>query len=162
MTFLVGLIVNDTTPAADYVRSGKTFTPGMRGSTQDGRTYVYVQASSAFALGDVVVFNQTFAASLTTTAANSPRGAKAGVAPCAFASGDYGWIQIDGICPAINVLPSAVANVRLNTTATAGKLDDDGTVGAKQIEGIYITTTNGGATASQPGVLTWPFVSVTL
>ena len=34
--------------------------------------------------------------------------------------------------------------VRLNTTATAGSPDDDGTAGAMQVEGLYLTTARGG------------------
>lgn len=161
MSSLVGVSVLDTYSAAAGLQTGKMFGLGDFHRDDVGRAYVYVQASVAIAAGDVVLVSPAYAASLATTAA-ATRGTKVGVAPVAFAANEYGWVQVDGTCSAINVLASCVANVRLNTTATAGKLDDDGTATTKQIEGIFITTTNGGATASQPGILTIPMVSVTL
>jgi hypothetical protein len=56
----------------------------------------------------------------------------------------------------VRVLASAVAQARLNTTATAGAVDDDGTATNFAINGLNITTTNGGATASVAGYLSYP------
>jgi hypothetical protein len=50
----------------------------------------------------------------------------------------------------------------LNTTATAGTIDDDATVGAEVIQGLCITTTNGGSAGNQPGNLIYPSVGRTL
>ena len=60
------------------------------------------------------------------------------------------------------VLASAAANVRLNSTATGGSPDDDGTSTTKTLDGIYLTTARGGSNGSAPGVLNYPQVGVTI
>jgi hypothetical protein len=77
------------------------------------------------------------------------------------ATGNFGWVQRRGQA-SIRVLASAAANTRLNTTTTAGTLDDDGTAGSKQIEGIHIQFANGGATANVEGTLNDPIVGATI
>jgi hypothetical protein len=121
--------------------------------------------STALDVGDVVFMNASFAATELSTS-NDARGQIVGVAVAAIpgTSGTvvgYGWVQVKGTSSA-RVLASAAANVRLNTTATAGVLDDDGTAGSFQVQGIYLTTANGASTAAAPCVLNYPFVDVTL
>lgn len=143
--------------------NGKTFSPGDVAEDYQGRQYRYVKASSNIGQFDVVTIDP--ATFLTTVAplgtANDARGNYVGVAPVAIASGSYGWLQIFGACT-MNVLASAVANVRLNTTATAGSPDDDGTASSMAIDGLYLTTTRGSTAGSAPGVLNFPAVGVTL
>jgi S-adenosylhomocysteine hydrolase len=121
--------------------------------------------STALEVGDVVFMNAAFAASELSTS-NDARGQIVGVTVAAIpgTSGTvvgYGWVQVKGTATA-RVLGLAAANARLNTTATAGALDDDGTAGSFQVQGIYLTTTNGAATAATACVLNYPFVDVTL
>lgn len=122
-------------------------------------------ASTALDVGDVVFITAAFAATELSTS-NDARGQIVGVAVSAIpgTSGTvvgYGWVQVKGTATA-RVLASAAANVRLNTTATAGVLDDDGTAGSFQVQGLYLTTANGASTAAAPCVLNYPFVDVTL
>lgn len=142
--------------------NGKTFSPGDRNEDYNGKQYIYVKASSAIAQYDVVTFDETF---ITTVAplstSNDARGDLVGVAAVAIASGSYGWLQIYGPCT-MNVKASCAANVRLNTTATGGSPDDDGTTGAMAIDGLYLTTARGGTDGSAPGILNYPAVGVTL
>lgn len=160
MTFLVGMSVLDTYSAAASSQIGKTFSVGDRGTDQDGKSYVYVQASAAIAANDVVFFNSAYSATTLSTS-NDARGNKCGVALVAFAASDFGWVQVDGPSTA-NVLASCAANIRLNTTATAGKLDDDGTAGSMHVQGIYLTTANGAGTNAVACILNNPFIDVTI
>lgn len=143
--------------------SGKTFAAGNRAHDYNGKQYVYVKASSAIAQYDVCTIDpatySTTVAPLGT--ANDARGNLVGVAPVAIASGSYGWLQIYGAAT-INVLASCAANVRLNTTGTAGSPDDDGTASSMVIDGLYLTTARGSTAGSAPGVLNYPAVGATL
>ena len=122
--------------------------------------------STALAVGDVVFMTAAFAATPLSTS-NDARGQIVGVAVAAIpgTSGTvtgYGWVQVKGTATA-RVLTLAAANVRLNTTATAGALDDDGTAGSMQVQGLYLTAANsGGTTAATACVLNYPFVDVTI
>jgi hypothetical protein len=144
--------------------AGIPFAVGQIGQTDNnGKQYVFVKTTSAIAAGDCVTYDETYntiVAPLGT--ANDARGDRAGVATVAIASGSYGWLQIYGVNLGINVLASCAANARLNTTATAGSLDDDGTAGSMQVEGIYLTTARGGTNGSAPGVLNYPIIGITL
>ena len=138
------------------------FGVGDLSTDYQGNIFVYVKASSAIAQYDVVTYDETFnttVAPLSTS--NDARGDKVGVAPVASASGSYGWLQIYG--PAtMNVLASCAANVRLNTTGTAGSLDDDGTTSALQVEGIYLTAARTASNGSAAGILNYPIIGVAL
>lgn len=139
---------------------GRVFGLGDKLVQHDGKEYLFVQASAAITQYDVVYITSAYAAADITTTAGL-RGFLVGVAPVAFASGDYGWVQVKGPCT-MNVLASCAANVRLNTTGTAGFPDDDGTSTTKQIQGIYLTTARAASNGSAPGILNYPFVDVTL
>lgn len=157
---MVGAIPTDTI-ASTAITQGKAFGVGDRLATGDGKEYVFCLSGSTIAAQDVVYWVPgTFTASTLSTS-NDARGNNVGVANVAVTSGDYFWAQVVGSTTA-NVLASAAANVRLNTTATAGKLDDDGTAGSMQVQGIYLTSANGGSTAATACILTNPFVDVTL
>lgn len=160
MTAFVGARLTDTMSAAVQTANGRAFGLGDRYVANDGKEYVYVQASAAVAQYDVVTITTAYAAASLSTS-NDGRGNLVGVAPVAFASSEFGWVQVKG--PAtIAVLASAAANVRLNTTATAGSLDDDGTTGAMAVDGLVLTTANGGSAGSAAGILNYPAVGVTL
>lgn len=137
------------------------FPVGTLAEGENGSLFVYGLAGAAFALGQVGVLSAGWTATLVTTAA-SPFGNRLAVAPVDIASGQYGWFQYGGVCPAIQVAASCAANVRLNTTATAGQIDDDGTGGAKTASGIVLTTAKSAAAGTAPGVLFGPTVGATI
>lgn len=152
----------NTADSFSSTTDGRMWGLGDRITNQDGKIFVFVKATSAIAQYDVCTFDETYAgvvAPLSTS--NDARGDLVGVAPVAIASGSYGWLQIYGVCT-MNVLASCAANVRINTTATAGSLDDDGTTGALQVEGIYLTAARGGTDGSAAGILNFPIQGVTL
>lgn len=162
MTAFVGASLTETYTAAQLTgsESGKRFGLGDRYEDSTGKAWVFVTASTAIAQYDVVSLTTAYAAATLSTA-NDARGNLAAVAQVAFASGDSGWVQVRGPST-INVLASCAANVRLNTTATAGSLDDDGTVGSMQVQGIYLTAARAASNGSAPGILINPFIDATL
>jgi hypothetical protein len=106
---------------------------------EKGGEAVYLKASAAFA-GEgyvgVVAPDLTIApASLTTTA--TAFGARVAVAQAPVGVNEYGWFVWKGESN-VQVAASCAANVAINSTATAGQLDDDGTAGSEVIEGIVL------------------------
>lgn len=121
--------------------------------------YIYLKGVASVIVGSVVVLpddqNYTSAVELVTTTLGAvPR--RLGVARAAIVANKFGWFQIRGTCPSIYVAASCAANVALYTiAATAGALDDLATA-EHAVHGAWITTTNGGAAAVQPGYLFYP------
>jgi hypothetical protein len=149
-----------TAPSASLT-DGTSFGLGDRFTTQDGREYVYVQANGAVTgAGYVVVVDEDYQAALLSTS-NDARGDLVAIAPAAFADNDYGWVQVKGPC-VIRVAASCAANARVNTTATAGQVDDDGTTGAFEILGAVLTTANGGSAGTAAGILNYPSIGPVL
>ena len=152
----------DTIPAASLTAGGRGFNLGDRMMDDRGRVWVFCVAGGAITgTGYVVAIDEAFSA-LQLSTSNDARGDLIGVAPIAVASGEYFWAQIYGVCDNIQVLASCAANVRLNTTATAGALDDDGTAGSIQAEGIFLTTARAASQGNAPGILNFPIQGVTL
>lgn len=142
--------------------SGKTFSPGDRAEDYNGKQYVYVKASSAIAAFDVVTYDETYTTTVApVSTSNAARGDKIGVAPAAIASASYGWVQIYGPCT-MNVKASCAANVRLDTTATGGSPDDDGTTSSYQIGGLYLTAARTNTDGSAAGILNYPEIGAIL
>lgn len=150
-------------PAGASIKSpdaAQQFSLGHRVDGDYGGGFQYGKAGAAIAAGDWVVFDKDFTATLLTTA-NSPRNAKIAVARYAFASGQYGFFQVEGGVPG-RTFAAVAAGVRLNTTTTGGAVDDDGAVGSKEIWGAFIPTAAAGATTNTEFHLSMPVVGQTL
>lgn len=160
MSSLVGFNPLDTYTATTASQTGKGFGLGDYHRDHEGKAFVYVQASAALAANDAVFFNSAFSATALSTS-NDARGNKVGIPLTAFAANEFGWVQVDGPS-SVNAAALAAANARLNTTATAGRLDDDGTVGAMQVQGVYLTSTVGATAAVTACILNNPYIDVTL
>ena len=157
------------------VTTSPEFALGVRGAVEDQTTgsgvreYIYVSypASTARVIGDVVALNASASAvalTVTNSAPGQAVGRRVGVVTGTVASSasvQYGWAQVYGI-GGVSVLASAVLNTTLNTTATAGALDDDATAGSEVIDGLVLAATNGGAAAVVNAYLNYPFVGRTL
>lgn len=153
----LGTNVSETSTSAKFAL-------GQRVTANEGAEWIYVQADAAGITGEgyAVLIDEAFAADMIdTTNSATGRGQMVGVAKTAFAANEFGFVQIAGVAN-IRVAANAAANARLNTTATAGQLDDDGTAGSEEIEGIVLTTANGGAAGTAEGVLTNARVGATL
>ncbi len=133
---------------------GPPFTVGTVSKGTGDSEFVFVKAGATINLGDCCVITATtqIANPITTTLALL--GLQVGFAQVAIANGAFGWLQRSGACANINVAASCVQNVILNTTATAGVLDDAATV---PVNRAVITTTVTGA-ATVPGTLNYTAV----
>jgi hypothetical protein len=133
-------------------------------TTSDGaKGYQFVQANGAIAVGDVVQIDEVGDATPVTTTTSAPatgQGLPAGVAVVALADNEWGWVQRFGIVDSINVGSSAAVHTELNSTATAGRIDDDASTGAEVLDGITTTAAESSNTAA--GILNWPLVGRTL
>lgn len=148
---------NPKAPAASIL-DGKSFSAGDRYVAFNGNEFVYVQASGAITgAGYVVTIDETYQAAMISTS-NDAGGDLVGVAAAVFADNDFGWVQVKGVCD-IQVAASAAANVGLNTTATAGQLDDDATATTYKIDGLVLTTARTSSAGTAPGVVNYPSVA---
>ena len=151
-----------------------TATPAFRLGTVGGydhptngyQEFVYGRANGAVTGLGYICLEQTgydfVMATLTTSApgASGP-GSRAGAAQAALADNEYGWFQIYGK-GSLRTAGAAAIGTRLNTTATGGALDDDGTAGSEQIFGVVLLTLTGGAATSSDAMFSYPVVGVTL
>lgn len=145
-------------PVSD-LEDGKGFGLGDRYCSHDGKEYVFVQANGAISQYDAVIIDESYQADqLDTTNSGSGFGDLVGVAPFAFADDDYGWVQVKGPCT-VNVGSSCATNTQLNSTGTAGRIDDDAAVGSEDITGIVTTGAESSNTAA--AMLNYPTVGVT-
>jgi hypothetical protein len=148
----VSLTTADTTPA---------FSLGQVARGNTGDAYLYVKANTAITgAGYIVTVDASYGADMLSTS-NDARGNLVGAACVAIPANSYGWVQTKGTTQ-VMVLASCAANVRLDTTATAGNLDDDGTAGSFSIEGLYLTTARAASAGLAPARLNDPFVSAVL
>lgn len=128
----------------------------------EGGLWTYIQANGAVSINSVVQIPTNFDSALCVTGTSTaPR--MYGIAQIAFADNEYGWVwrgggggNNSGI--KVNVLASCVNNVKLYTSATSGALDD-ASAGQTLIQGLVITTTNGGSTAAVECFSAIPLVS---
>lgn len=161
MGYILGLdptkIVDDS---ADEVPE---FTVGALGIDDAGKIYQFVRAKGALTVGDVAAIDEVGDADAVETTVSAPgtgQGLPLGVAMAVLADNDWGWVQRYGVCASINVADTVAAHTELNTTASAGRLDDDATVGAEVVEGITLT---GAITSNRAaGILHWPYIGRTL
>lgn len=131
----------------------------------EGRGYMFVQGKtgSTIVAGDVCQVEEDGLASEVTTTTSAPgtgAGLPVGVGVSTIAALGWGWLQVYGVVPAINVATAAAVHTHLNSTATAGRVDDDATVGAEVIDGL--TTTAAEASNSAAGILNFPEIGRTL
>lgn len=130
---------------------------GLRCRDNEGGVWRYGKASEAITLGFACLLTHAAdvwtAALINLTNSATARGALVGFPCMTLAINEYAWFQTGGPCDNIRVLASAVARTRLNTTATSGALDDDGTASSEEVVGVTIDTTNGGAAATVAGFL---------
>ena len=152
-----------------------TATPEFRLGTVGGyddpsvgyQEFVYGRADGAVTgLGYLCVEATGFDFAMATTTNTAPGasgfGSRVGAAQAALADNEYGWFQIYGK-GSLRTLASAAKGTRLNTTATAGAVDDDGTASAEAIVGVVLGTATGASAATNAdAVFAYPSVGVTL
>ena len=160
MTTLIGVDILNPVTAAELTQ-GKGFGLGDRHIDQTGNEYVYVQAGvGGITANFVATIDEAYGAVMVSTS-NDARGDLLGVAPATIAANSFGWVQVKGVCN-VQVAASCAANVRLNTTATAGQLDDDGTAGSITCDGIFLTTARAASAGTAPAVVNYSMQGVTI
>lgn len=155
--------------------TGATAVPEFRLGTVGGyddptygyQEFVYGRANGAITgLGYLCVeltgYDFAMATTTNTAAGAAGHGTRCGAAQAALADNEYGWFQIYGK-GSVRTLASAAIGTRLNSTATGGAVDDDGTAGAEAINGLVLGTATGGAAATNAdATFSYPTVGATL
>ncbi len=140
---------------------------GYDDPTNGYQEFVYGRADGAVTGAGYLCVEETgfdFAMATTTTTAPgaSGPGTRCGAAQAALADNEYGWFQIYGK-GSLRTLASAAKGTQLNSTATAGAVDDDATAGAEVINGLVLGTATGGTAATNAdAVFSYPTVGRTL
>jgi hypothetical protein len=166
-------IIGISPTKVDLAATGLTFKPGTLAGYDDPvlgyQEFIYGTATAAITGAGYAcvegVLNGNF--SMVTTANTAAgqlggHGSRVGVAQAALATGDSGWFQVLGK-GSLRTLASAALGTRLNTTATAGALDDDGTGSSRAINGVVLKTASGGAAETNVDArFSYPTVGATL
>jgi hypothetical protein len=124
-----------------------------------GGAAIYAQTAAATAItqGDFCYIASTMlAAGLTSTiAATAGQAAILGVAMATLTTGQFGWFQTRGNCPAgVNVVNGVAANTILHTSGTAGRLTGTAVTGTSYpINNIMTITTSGGTSGAYAAVI---------
>lgn len=142
---------------SDGELQGSSMNLGARGVTYDGKEWVFCQATTAITgAGYCCTFDEAYAAAMLSTS-NDARGDLVGVPAVAAGSGEYLWLQVKGPAQVLCVAATAV-NTRLNATATAGQLDDNGSAsGGVEVQNIFVTTSTASSAAGlNPCILNYP------
>ena len=140
---------------------------GYDDPTNGYQEFVYGRADGAVTGAGYLCVEETgfdFAMASTTTTAPGASGAgtRCGAAQAALADNEYGWFQIYGK-GSVRTLASAAKGTQLNSTATAGAVDDDATAGSEVINGLVLGTATGGAAATNAdAIFSYPTVGRTL
>lgn len=156
MTMIAGAQTDRAYTSGDLT-AGRGFTIGERLVEHNGKEWVFLQATTAVTgAGYIVKFDEAYAADMLSTS-NDARGDLVGIPNCAVGSGEYFWAQVKGPSSVLCVAATAT-NTRLNATATAGQLDDNGSAAnGVEVENIFVTTSSASSAAGlNPCILNYP------
>jgi hypothetical protein len=140
---------------------------GYDDPTNGYQEFVYGRADGAVtAAGYLCVEETGFDFTMASTTSTSPgvagTGSRVGAAQAVLADNEYGWFQIYGK-GSVRTLASCAKGTQLNSTGTAGAVDDDATAGSEVINGLVIGTATGGAAATNSdAIFSYPSVGRTL
>ena len=167
MGAIIGLAA-DQIAGASAVAKFRLGTVGGYDHPTDGyKEYVYGRADGAVTGAGYLCAEETgydfkMVDTTVSTPGTSGPGTRVAAAQAALADNEYGWFQIYGK-GSLRTLASAAKGTRLNTTGTAGAVDDDGTAGSEQIVGLVLYTATGGAAATNTDAMfSYPVISITL
>jgi hypothetical protein len=147
--FRLGTVGGYDDPANGY----QEFVYGRADGAVTGVGYLCVEATG---------FDFAMVTTTNTAPGASGPGSRVGAAQAVLADNQYGWFQIYGK-GSLRTLASAAKGTQLNSTATAGAVDDDATAGSEVINGIVLLTATGAAAATNAdAVFSYPSVGRTL
>lgn len=137
---------------------------------EDGSEWVYAKPAGAYAIGTVGYFDTSWNFTALPVGVLTQSGQKVGVmsqvasvtASPSATNYDGVWVQVSGLCPAIQVAASTSANAQLYNMAstTTGQLTSTNS-GNSAINGIILTTAQGGSAGTSPGILNFPEIILT-
>lgn len=116
--------------------------------------WVYCKLPAIAQIGSACMIDPTTWTAVLATTAALKIGDSIGFAPAVANAGDFGWLQTSGVVDNMYVGANCAANVALNTTATAGMLDDDGTANSGVVSGAVLTAARGGTNGVAAGYAT--------
>lgn len=163
----IGVDPTKTFLSTDTPGFGLGDTLGYDDTIEGYKEYVFGQAEAVLqAVGNVLIEGAAGVWSRITTANTAPgqaggHGTRVGVAAGAIPASGFGWFQVYGRCAALTAGAVAIGT-RLNSTATAGAIDDDGTVGARPILGAVFKTAVAGAQVGADCRLSYPSIGLTI
>jgi hypothetical protein len=165
--YILGIDPTKVWPATAAADDPVGFGLGDVGADGNGNIYRFVQADAGgvTAAGYVCVIKPNNSADMVETTNSAPgdsQGRPLGVAMAAIAASGYGWLCIYGSAIPVRVAASCAKGTRLNTTATAGQLDDDATAGAEDAMGLGLDVANGGAAGTVAAAINYPFIGRTI
>jgi hypothetical protein len=146
--FRLGTVAGYDDPSVGY----QEFIYGRADGAVTGAGYLCVEATG---------FDFAMATTTNTAPGASGHGSRVGAAQVALADNQYGWFQVYGK-GSLRTAAAAAKGTRLNTTATGGALDDDGTAGSRSIVGVVLGTATVGAATSSDATFSYPSVGATL
>lgn len=164
---IIGISKADITGATATAAFRLGTVGGYDDPTNGYQEFVYGRADGAVTGAGYLCVEKTgfdFAMASTTTTApgQAGYGSRCGAAQAVLADNEYGWFQIYGK-GSLRTLASAAKGTRLNSTGTAGAVDDDGTAGAEVIVGVVLGTATGGQAATNAdAIFSYPSVGDTL
>lgn len=135
------------------------FSIGQTINLSAGGAAIYAQTATATSITQgnfCYINNLSLAAGLTSAiAATAGQAAILGVAMATLTTGQFGWFQTRGVCPAgLSVTASVAPNVTLHTSATAGVLTSTAVTGTSfPINNIATTTTSAATAGAYPAVI---------
>lgn len=142
-------LLHTVTSANAVVNGGTqpTFTLGQTAQGNNSSAWVYVYASSAVALGQLVAIRPSCTATLGTVTL-ARLGYTLGIAQCAFAAGDYGWVATKGRGLTVATTGAGAVGARLYTSGTAGYVSTTAASTQAQIGDIRLISTASGTSTS--------------
>lgn len=153
-TTLIGADVDSVSTEAGFELGTRHYDPNT------DKEYIFIQAGEALTANAAVVITEAGQAEMVdTTSTAAAFGDRVGVVSLAFDNDEYGWAQIYGAAT-VSAVTGCAANIAINSTATAGRLDDDATAGSEVINGLVLTAT--AADNLGAALLTYPTVGATL
>lgn len=164
---VIGLLKTDVVAATGTPLFALGTVGGFMDPTNGYQEFVYGRANGAitaagYACVELTGFDFVMITVTQTTPGTAGFGSRVGAAQAALADNEYGWFQIYGK-GSLRTLASAAKGTRLNTTATGGALDDDGTAGSEAVFGVVLGTATGGAEATNTdAIFSYPSVGTTL
>ena len=164
---IIGISKADVTASTANAQFRLGTVGGYDDPTNGYQEFVYGRADGAvtgagYLCVEETGFDFTMVSTTSTTPGTAGSGSRCGAAQAALADNEYGWFQIYGK-GSLRTLASAAKGTQLNSTATAGAVDDDATAGSEVIVGVVLLTATGGSAATNTdAVFCYPSVGRTL